>query len=184
MRIVGGKYGGRVLSAPKGLATRPTTDRTRESLFNILSNHISLDNKRVIDLFAGSGALGLEAMSRGAAFCLFVDMASAPRASMRENVETLSLQGATKIFRRDATKLGQADNIKPFDLAFADPPYSQNLGGKCASALLDGGWLNNGALFVLEERKGEIPAKLPGYEKIDARNYGDTEIALFEKRAN
>ena len=183
MRIIGGKYGGRALSAPKGLATRPTTDRTRESLFNIMSNHISLDDKRVIDLFAGSGALGLEAMSRGARFCLFLDIASAPRASIRENVEKLSLQGATKIYRRDATKLGPCDNTKPFDVAFADPPYGENLGEKSARALLDGGWLNDGALFILEERKGQIPEELQRFEKIDVRSYGDTQIALFEYTA-
>ena len=95
-------------------------------------------------------------------------------------MEKLSLQGITKIYRRDATKLGSCENIKPFDVAFADPPYGESLGEKSAQALLDGGWLNDGALFILEERKGQIPEELPGFEKKDVRNYGDTQIALFE----
>lgn len=179
MRIVGGKFKGRAISAPKGQATRPTTDRTRESLFNILVNKIDLQDCRVLDLFAGTGALGLEAISRGAGFCLFVEDANAARGAIRGNVEALGLNGHTKIFKRDATKLGTPGTMKPFDLIFADPPYVRSLGEKTAKALLEGGWCNPDALFVLEEATQSFPDSLSGFELDDKRTYGDTTIGFF-----
>ncbi len=180
MRVVGGRYRGKNLVTPLGLATRPTTDRVRENLFNILSNRIDFNGIRAMDLFAGTGALGIEALSRGAAFCLFVDNAGQARASIRKNVEALALTGNSKIFRRDATNLGPVEGMKPFDLVFTDPPYGRGLGEKTAQALAQGGWLSSNAIFILEEEKASMPETLDGFSPPDTRNYGDTAIGLFE----
>ncbi len=180
MRIVAGKYGGKRLAAPKGMATRPTTDRTRESLFNILTHKIEFDGIRVIDLFAGTGALGLEALSRGAGFSLFIEEANSARAAIRTNVEKLAVMGNTKIFRRDATKLGSIGKMPQFDIAFMDPPYGKGLGEKCAKSLLLGNWLKQNALIVLEEASEAFPEVLNGYELLDLRKYGESTIGLFE----
>lgn len=179
MRIVGGELRGRALAAPKDRAIRPTTDRTRESLFNILANRLDFAGLRVIDLFAGTGALGLEALSRGAGFALFVENSAEGRGLLRINIETLGLTGRARIFRRDATSLGVIGTMQPFDLAFADPPYGRGLGEKAAAALLDGGWLAPGALLALEEVRGAAPEVLPGYDTLDRRQFADTVIGLF-----
>lgn len=181
MRIVGGRYRARTLVAPKGNATRPTTDRTRENLFNILENRISFEGIRVLDLFAGTGALGLEAISRGASYCLFVEQASGARAAIRENIETLSAQGVTSVYRRDATRLGASGNIHPFSLVFCDPPYSRGLGEKAALSIVSGGWVQYDALFVLEENHASFPELIEGFELIDQRRYGDTIIGIFNR---
>src|ERR1700691_2122579 len=130
MRVVGGSLRGRTLAAPKSPTIRPTADRLREALFNILVHAYDnpITGARVLDLFAGTGALGIEALSRGAAFTLFVDDGAEARALMRENVATLGLGGTSRIFRRDATKLGPVHPLEPFSLAFLDPPYGQGLG--------------------------------------------------------
>lgn len=179
MRIVGGKFKGRPLQSPKGMATRPTTDRTRESLFNILTHKIDFEGCRTLDLFAGTGALGLEAISRGSEYCVFIEETSAARGAIRENVEALELSGITKIFRRDATQLGKVGMLKPFDLVFADPPYRKGFGEKAARSLREGGWLNMQALFILEEATDVFPENLKGYELVDTRHYGETTIGMF-----
>lgn len=183
MRIVSGKFRGKKLATPRSDAIRPTTDRTRESLFNILAHRLTFHDARVIDLFAGTGALGLEAMSRGARFGLFVDEGAEARALLRTNIEAMALQGNTKIFRRDATKLGPAGNLGEFDIAFLDPPYGKGLGEAAMAALLDGGWLAAGAIIVLEERKDALPQQVAGYTLIDHREFGDTAIAIFSPDA-
>ncbi len=129
MRVVGGSLRGRTLAAPKSQTIRPTADRLREALFNILVHAYDnpIGGARVLDLFAGTGALGIEALSRGAAFALFVDDGAEARALLRENVATLGLGGTSRIFRRDATKLGPAHPVEPFSLAFLDPPYGKGL---------------------------------------------------------
>ena len=129
MRIVGGRLGGRTLLAPKSQAIRPTADRLREALFNILQHSYGdpVEGARVLDLFAGTGALGLEALSRGAAFVLFVDDGAEARALLRGNVDALGAGGASKVYRRDATRLGPAHPMEPFSLAFLDPPYGKGL---------------------------------------------------------
>lgn len=179
MRIISGRFRGSRLSAPKGLATRPTTDRVRETLFNILTNRIDFKGARVLDLFAGTGALGIESVSRGADFCLFVEQASTARASIRENIDTLGLTGCTRIFKRDATKLGRLGDEAPYDLVFADPPYGKLLGERAAAWLLEGKWLSPSAVFVLEEGNASFPEKLNGFEQIDRRDFGETTIGLF-----
>jgi 16S rRNA (guanine966-N2)-methyltransferase len=181
MRIVAGRFKAHVIEAPKGLATRPTSDRVREALFNVLEHGIGFDfdGARVLDLFAGSGALGLEALSRGARFCCFVDDASPARAAIRRNVEALGLTGATKIWRRDATRLGAAGTLVPFDLAFCDPPYGKHLGEKALRSAADGGWLTGSAIVVLEERSDSAIAPQPGLKELETRLYGDTKIMIF-----
>src|SRR6058998_3387174 len=153
MRIVGGRLGGRTLASPRSQAIRPTADRLRESLFNILIHSYGdpIQGARVLDLFAGTGALGIEATSRGAAFALFVDNGAEARALLRNNVEALGLGGVTKVYRRDATNLGPAHPIEPFSLVFLDPPYRMKLAEKALVSLRDGGWLSLGALAVVEE---------------------------------
>lgn len=181
MRIVGGKFRGRALATPAHEGLRPTSDRVRESLFNILAHGIdgfSQEGARVIDLFAGTGALGLEALSRGASYALLVDSEADSRALIRRNIEAFGLTGVTKIWRRDATDLGPIGNMTPFSLAFLDPPYGQGLAERALASLVDGGWLTAGAVVVVEERKGVAPM-LPGVlAEIDRRSWGDTEVTF------
>lgn len=181
MRIVGGTFRGRALATPDTGAVRPTSDRVRESLFNILLHGIdgfSLEGLRVIDLFAGTGALGIEAISRGAAYCLFVEEAPDARALIRQNIEALGLMGVTRIFRRDAADLGPAGNMEPYGLALLDPPYGKALGETALAALRDGRWLVPGAIAVLEERASAQIQIPEGYTEIDRRTWGDTQ-AIF-----
>lgn len=184
MRIVGGRLKGRTLHAPASRAIRPTSERLRESIFDILAHrHGVVEGARVVDLFAGSGALGIEALSRGADFALFVDNGSEARALLRGNVEALALGGVTRIWRADAARLGKAPAGPPFTLAFLDPPYDKGLAGPALAALVTGGWLAPGALVVVEEAaKAEIVAP-PELERVDARIYGDTQIAIYAATA-
>jgi 16S rRNA (guanine966-N2)-methyltransferase len=185
MRIVAGQFRGRPLAAPEGAHTRPTSDRVREAVFNILEHGIagfSLAGLRVLDLFAGTGALGLEALSRGAAFCLFVEEDPAARGFIRRNIETLGLTGVTKVFRRNATDLGPAGNRGGFGLAFLDPPYERGLGERALSSAATGGWLAPGAVAVVEENRRATIALPPGFSALDRRTWGDTQVlfARFE----
>ena len=136
----------------------------------------------MIDLFAGTGALGLEALSRGARFALFVDDGSEARALLRANIEALGVGGRTKVFRRDATKLGAMPPGEPYTLAFLDPPYGRGLAPLALAALRDGGWLASGALVIVEEEAGADIQPPPGYEFIERRAYGDTQV-LFLRAA-
>ncbi|WP_395645598.1 16S rRNA (guanine(966)-N(2))-methyltransferase RsmD [Terricaulis sp.] len=186
MRIVGGTFKGRALAAPAGRETRPTSDRARESLFNILTHaewSPGLDGRRVLDLFAGSGALGFEAISRGAAFALFVETDAAARGAIRDNVEALGLFGNTRIHRRDATDLGAkpAGLGEPFDLVFLDPPYHRGLGEAVLAKLGAGGWITADALIVFECAEDEAPA-LPTYETLDERTYGAAKVLFLKQR--
>ena len=156
----------------------------RESLFNILIHGIEwagIEGARVLDLFAGTGALGLEALSRGAAYCLFVEDNADARGIVRENIEALGLTGASKLWRRDATKLGTAAPMQPFQLLFADPPYGKGLGELALAAAADGGWLSAGAICVLEERADVEPAIPAAYALLDKRTYGDTALHILRK---
>jgi 16S rRNA (guanine966-N2)-methyltransferase len=184
MRIVGGTLRGRTLVSPRSDAIRPTADRLRETLFNILAHSYGdpVTGARVLDLFAGTGALGLEASSRGAAFVLFVDDGAEARALLRANVEALGRGGVTRIFRRDATKLGPVHPLEPFTLAFLDPPYGKRLAEQALSAARGGGWLAADALVVVEEAADAAFAAPEGYEELERRDYGDTEV-VFLRRA-
>jgi 16S rRNA (guanine966-N2)-methyltransferase len=185
MRIVGGQFRGRALAAPADEATRPTSDRVREAVFNILDHGIAdfaLDGVRVLDLFAGTGALGIEAVSRGASYCLFVEEGAEARGAIRRNVETFGLTGITKIFRRDATKLGPASNRGTFGLVFLDPPYDMGLAPRALASAAAGQWLTPGAIAVIEERKGAAISLPPEFSMLDQRTWGDTQ-ALFARYA-
>ncbi|MBU1378955.1 MAG: 16S rRNA (guanine(966)-N(2))-methyltransferase RsmD [Alphaproteobacteria bacterium] len=186
MRIVSGDFRGKALIAPTGDATRPTSDRARQAIFNILEHapwSPGVRERRVIDLFAGSGALGFEALSRGATFCLFVETDEAARGAIRDNVEALSgaggtLFGRTRVHRRSATDLGAkpgADGAA-FDLAFLDPPYAKGLGEQALACLANGGWLADGAIVVFERGVGEPPFEAAGFEPLDARDYGAARV--------
>jgi 16S rRNA (guanine966-N2)-methyltransferase len=184
MRIVGGEFKGRAIAAPQGRDTRPTSDRTRESVFNVLAHadwSPGVEGRRALDLFAGSGALGLEAMSRGAAFALFVETDAAARGAIRDNIQALGLFGSTRIHRRDATDLGAkpAGLGEPFDLVFLDPPYGKGLGERALAKLKQGGWINADALIVFECAAGETPAT-PDFTVLDERSYGAAKV-LFLK---
>jgi len=181
VRIVGGDLRGRPLAAPAGRTTRPTADRVRQTVFDVLAHAYGdpVRDARVLDLFAGSGALGLEALSRGAAFSLFVEQDIAARGLIRENAERLGLLGRTRIFRRDATSLGPIGNVAPFTLIFADPPYRQELGERALSSALSGGWLAAGALVVLEEAAAVEIAPVPGLTRQESRRIGDSQAVFM-----
>ena len=178
MRIVGGKWRGRSLKGPTSQAIRPTSDRLRESLFNILEHGYGdpVADARVMDVFAGTGALALEALSRGAKFALLVDDGAEARALIRENVEALGAGGQTRIFRRDARKLAEAPTGEIFSLVFLDPPYGKGLAEPVLGVLGNGHWLAPGALVVVEEAANvrlEVPA---GFELAECREFGETAV--------
>lgn len=184
MRIVAGAHKGRPIATPPGLATRPTSDRARESLFNILAHapwSRGLEGRRVLDLFAGSGALGFEALSRGAAFCLFVETDEAARGAIRRNIEAFQAFGVTRLHRRSATDLGPrpAGLGAPFDLVFLDPPYGKNLIAPALESLGPMGWISRGALIVAETGAQEEELAPQGFEVRDTRLYGAARITFL-----
>lgn len=183
MRIVGGRFGGRSLASPKpGIgAIRPTSDRLRESLFNVLAHGYddAVAGARVLDLFAGTGAMAFEALSRGAAFALLVDDGAEARGLIRENQMNFGLAGVSRIFRRDATKLGPISAMPPFDLVFCDPPYRKGLGERALASAREGGWLAKDALVLFEEAAGAEIALPDGFEELDRRDYGETQVRFL-----
>jgi 16S rRNA (guanine966-N2)-methyltransferase len=183
MRIVGGRFGGRPLAGPKpGIGSiRPTSDRLRESLFNVLAHAYdgAVEGARVLDLFAGTGAMAFEALSRGAAFALLVDDGTEARGLIRENQMALGVAGTSRVFRRDATKLGPISGMAPFGLVFCDPPYRKGLGEQAIASARDGGWLEQDALIVLEEAAGVELAVPDGFAVIERRDYGETQVVIL-----
>jgi len=184
MRVTAGTLGGRALVAPTDARVRPTGDKVRQAIFNILGHNdfgVRIEGAHVADLFAGTGAMGIEALSRGAAFCLFVDDAAESRALIRRNVEALALTGTTKIWRRDATKLGPmaAGAGGPFEVVFLDPPYHRDFTVPALASLRDGGWLAADAIVVAETAEDEVVAAAEGFTILDERTYGDTRVRLL-----
>jgi 16S rRNA (guanine966-N2)-methyltransferase len=181
MRVVAGRLKGRSLASPSSREIRPTADRLRESVFNILTHAYDdpIQDARVLDLFAGTGALGIEAVSRGAKFALFVDNGAEARALLRSNAEALGLGGVTRIFRRDATHLGPAHPVEPFSLVFLDPPYGKGLGEQALASLREGGWLTPGALLIVEEAKAAGFVTPEGFVELERRLYDDTEFVFL-----
>jgi 16S rRNA (guanine966-N2)-methyltransferase len=203
MRITGGTFGGRALKAPRDMAVRPTSDKVRQAIFNILQHNdfgAVLEGARAADLFAGTGALGIEALSHGASFCLFVDDAAESRALIRDNIEALELTGASKIWRRDATKLGPMAGALsrevgtgsrqkarpqissaggPFELVFLDPPYRKGLIAPTLASLREGGWLTDGAVLVAETALDDDAPSTDGFMLLDERAYGDTRVLFL-----
>ena len=184
MRIVSGSLKGRAITAPEGQNTRPTSDRARQAIFNVLEHAAwaePLSGARVIDLYAGSGALGFEAISRGAAFALFVEIEDEARGAIRENADAWGLMGRTRVHRRSATDLGVRPGSagEAFDIAFLDPPYRQGLGEQTLARLLEGNWLKPGATVVFERGSDELEIGTPGYERLDARDYGAARVLFL-----
>nr|WP_312445509.1 16S rRNA (guanine(966)-N(2))-methyltransferase RsmD [Brevundimonas naejangsanensis] len=184
MRIVAGSLKGRAIVTPEGQNTRPTSDRARQAIFNVLEHAPwaeGLHEARVIDLYAGSGALGFEALSRGAAFCLFVDTDDGARGAIRENMDAYGLFGRCRVHRRSATDLGPRPGSagEAFTLAFLDPPYAKGLGEQTLARLLEGGWLAPGAIVVFERGSDEPDIDTPGYERLDARDYGAARVLFL-----
>ena len=181
MRIVGGKFRGRSLLGPKSDAIRPTSDRLRESLFNVLAHGYGdpCDGARVIDLFAGSGALGLEALSRGAVYAAFVDQSAEARGLIRGNIDAMGLSGITGLLKRDATKLGALAPFEPFTLMFCDPPYRKGLAERALQSARDGGWLADDALIVVEEA-ADITVAIPArFVLEERREAGETQLLFL-----
>lgn len=181
MRIVAGRHKGHALATPRSQTIRPTSDRLREAVFNILIHTYDAlpAGARVLDLFAGTGALGLEALSRGAQFAVFVDDGVEARGLIRCNVEAMQLTGATKIFKRDATQLGDIGTLEPFDLVLCDPPYGRGLAEKALHAARSGGWFRPQALILVEESASAVFLQPEGYEQLDRRVYGDTQVLFL-----
>ena len=185
MRVTAGVYGGRSLVAPADYRVRPTADKVRQAVYNILLHNdfgLALEGAAVVDLFAGTGAMGIEALSRGAAFCLFVDDAAESRALIRQNIEALGLTGASKIWRRDACRLGaMAPGAGgPFALAILDPPYHQGLVEPALASLRDGGWLAAGAVVMAETAHDESVVG-EGYAKVEERVYGEAKVTFLRR---
>ncbi|WP_377192230.1 16S rRNA (guanine(966)-N(2))-methyltransferase RsmD [Ruegeria meonggei] len=180
MRIIAGEFRGRALASvgkgDVGAHLRPTTDRVRESLFNVLTHQIDFEGLRVLDLFAGTGALGLEALSRGASYVTFVDDGRVAQGLIRKNIDLTRSADCTDLIRRDATRLGDNPG-PPYDLIFLDPPYGKSLGQKAISGAVTGQWIGDDALLVWEEN---APMDAPeGFTLQSARKYGDTHISLM-----
>ncbi|SMO95168.1 16S rRNA (guanine(966)-N(2))-methyltransferase RsmD [Paracoccus laeviglucosivorans] len=183
MRIIGGNLRGLKLAevgaGDPAAHLRPTTDRVREAIFNLLINGTHgnpIPNARVLDLFAGTGALGLEALSRGASRVAFVDDGAASRALLRANIDKCRAGAVTDCWRRDATRLGD-NSCAGYGLVFLDPPYGKGLGERALQSALAGGWIAPGAMVVWEE--AAAPPPVAGLEQIDQRQYGDTVVTLL-----
>lgn len=186
MRIVAGAHRGRVLVAPKGHSTRPTADRARQAMFNVLDHAPwapGLQGSRVLDLFAGSGALGIEALSRGADYCLFVDTDPAARDAIEANLAGLRLGDRAGVVRTDATRPGSAPPNGRFDLAFLDPPYNRSMVEPALEGLARYSWLNDEAIVVVERDAGEAPLQAVGYEQLDERTWGVARVHFLVWRS-
>ena len=182
VRIVGGRLGGRPLAGPKSREIRPTSDRLRESLYNVLMHRYPdrVAEGRVLDLFAGTGALGLEALSRGASLAVLVDQGFEARGLIRQNIESLGLGGTARLLKRDATRLGAVAPFEPFTLVLCDPPYGKGLATAAMASAAAGGWFAPGAIAVVEEA-GEAAVELPpGLALLDRRAQGDSQLLLAE----
>lgn len=173
---------------PEGQGTRPTSDRARQAVFNVLEHAAwaePLDGMRVMDLYAGSGALGFEAISRGAAFALFVETDEEARGAIRENADAFQVMGRTRVHRRSAIDLGARPRSdgEAFDLVFLDPPYRKGLGELTLLRLLEGQWLKPGAVVVFERGSDEPEIDTPGYDRLDARDYGAARVLFLRVRS-
>jgi 16S rRNA (guanine966-N2)-methyltransferase len=180
MRIVGGHLGGRVLRAPHGAATRPTSEKVREALFQILAHRVDLDGARVLDLFAGSGSLGIEALSRGAAHATFVDSGRAALTAIRANLAELGLADRAEVIAGDAVAAA-ARSATPYTVVFVDPPYASDLAVRAVSALAPESLAAGAVICIEHDRRGAPPEVLGNLLRTDQRRYGDTLLSLYER---
>jgi 16S rRNA (guanine(966)-N(2))-methyltransferase RsmD len=180
MRITGGELAGRALRVPRR-AVRPTADRVRESLFSMLAHRGALTGARVLDLFAGSGALGIEALSRGAREAVFVESSREVVRTLEENLAALGLAGRARVVPRAAEPALRALAAagERFELCFLDPPYAEALGAKLLRAIAESGLAPAGAVLVAETDRRHAPGPLPGLDLQLERRYGDTLITLY-----
>jgi 16S rRNA (guanine966-N2)-methyltransferase len=178
MRIVAGKFRGKQLNSPSDDSVRPTADRVRESMFNILASQLGpvFDGIRVLDLFAGTGALGLEALSRGASHVTFVETGAEGRGLIRDHIQDFGVAGITKLLRHDATDLGKPGTFGQFDLVFLDPPYGRGLGEAALAHIAANGWLAPGATLVFEESVDAEVMIPEGFTLDDRREYGSAAV--------
>ena len=183
MRIIAGRFRGKQLTSPGDDSIRPTSDRVRESIFNILASRLgpNFDGLRVLDLFAGTGAMGLEALSRGAATVVFVDTGAEARGLIRDHIEAFGAGGVAKLLRRDATSLGPAGTMGPVDLVFIDPPYGKGLGEQALASLQEGGWLKPDTLIILEESSETALVLPPAFTLDDRRDYGAAAVHFITR---
>ncbi len=180
MRIIAGSAKGRRLKAPKGLKTRPTGDRVREAVFNIIAPYIL--QARFLDLFAGSGAMGIEALSRGAAKAVFIESDRAAVKSIRENVRNTCFEGQADVFCRDVFAVLPRLHGAEFDLVYIDPPYTEQLGEKVLDVLVTNKLLSRSAIVMVETRSGDrLPESFCGLKQLSTRKYGDTAVVFFRK---
>ena len=187
LRIIGGVWRGRLIEAPTDAAIRPTTDRMRESLFNRLMHgaggtDFQLGRARVVDVFAGTGAMGLEALSRGAAQTSFIEHDATALALIRRNIASLGAEDRASVLGADATNLPRA--ATPHDLALLDPPYGEQLAAPAMQSLVRQGWLKPGALVAVEMQAGETSPEVEGFHLIDRREAGRTAVALYRLQAD
>lgn len=180
MRIVSGIYGGRRLEAPKGRDVRPTSDKIRGAVFNILRARVDFENFHVIDACCGTGALGLEALSQGAAFCVFIDDAKESVECCKRNIAALGAGESSRVIQKDVVKIGgMPEGFKAAGLVFLDPPYRKEIIAPALAAMRQGGWIAPGALCVAEAESEWQPQLPEGFTMLDERLYGDTKIALL-----
>lgn len=180
MRIVAGQFGGRRLLVPKGQDIRPTSDKVRGAVFNMLRGYGAVQDAHVLDAFCGTGALGLEALSQGALEVTFVDKSRESLALARQNAEAIGVQEVCAFLNKDAKDIGiRKEGVSPFDLVFMDPPYRKSLIPKCLEILVNQDWIRDGAIFVLEAEKEFRYGSFGGFELLKEKIYGDTRVILL-----
>lgn len=184
MRIIAGKYKGRRIDVPRGKDVRPTSDKIRGAVFNMLHSRGAVEGAHALDAFCGSGALGIEALSRGASSCVFIDKHRASLDCAKGNAQSLGIEGEAEFWLKDSAKLGaRPDTTKPFDLIFLDPPYYKDLVNTILPALQSGGWLASGAWIVCETEK-RVMINAPDNHSIDEeKTYGDIKITLLQMKS-
>ncbi len=181
MRVTGGQYRGRTLHVPKGRDIRPTSDKVRQAIYNSLASYGLPHEAHIIDCFCGTGAMGIEGLSRGARSCFFVDQAPQSMKCTQENLESLELEDRAVCLIRAVAKIGKRHADAPHcDLAFIDPPYGHDLAAPAMAALAKGNWLADHSVCVVEEEKGAVINPPEGFELFNHKSYGDTEIHFYK----
>jgi 16S rRNA (guanine966-N2)-methyltransferase len=180
MRIISGEFGGQKIIAPGGDKVRPTSDKIRGAIFNSLRSKIDIAGAHVMDVFSGSGALGLEAISNGAAFCTFIDINRESIGAAKQNAVNLNALSRCRFIMTDAVKIKpRGDDLKPADIVFMDPPYKKDLICPALMALHGGGWVKPGGVCVLEAEKTFDTGEIENFNIMDEKTYGDTRVVFL-----